>query len=110
MKYRFVFDRLETAADKELETLHIIGGGTKNSLLNQLTADVMGVKVLTGPVEASAAGNILLQAFGCGELGSHEEIREAVRNSFVLEEFLPSGEDDTESAYQRFLRVTGLNA
>jgi rhamnulokinase len=72
-----------------LEVVHIIGGGSRNDLLNQLTADVTGRRVLAGPAEATAAGNALTQAMGTGHIGSLEELRAVVRNSFDMEEFLP---------------------
>jgi rhamnulokinase len=64
-----------------------VGGGSRNSLLNQLTADRTGRRVIAGPAEATAAGNALTQAMGSGELQSLDEIRAVVRQSFELEEF-----------------------
>jgi rhamnulokinase len=69
--------------------IHIVGGGSRNRLLNQLTADVTGRRVVAGPSEATAAGNALVQALGAGQLGSLEELRQVVRESFAVEEFLP---------------------
>jgi rhamnulokinase len=89
VRYRQVLETLESLTGRKLEVIHIIGGGSRNSLLNQLTADVTGRRVLAGPAEATAAGNALTQAMGTGHIGSLEELRAVVRNSFKVEEFLP---------------------
>ena len=68
LKYRLVLGRLEELSGKRLDPIHIIGGGTKNRLLNQFTADCTGRAVVTGPVEATAIGNILMQAITLGHL------------------------------------------
>jgi rhamnulokinase len=74
-KYRLVLERLEAASGREVRTLHVIGGGAQNTLLCQLTADVTGREVLAGPVEATALGNVLVQARASGELGSLADMR-----------------------------------
>jgi rhamnulokinase len=89
MRYKQVLETLESLTGRTLEVVHIIGGGSRNMLLNQLTADVTGRRVLAGPAEATAAGNALTQAMGTGHIGSLEELRAVVRNSFDMEEFLP---------------------
>jgi rhamnulokinase len=89
MRYKQVLETLESLTGRKLEVVHIIGGGSRNSLLNQLTANVTGRRVLAGPAEATAAGNALTQAMGTGLIGSLEELRAIVRNSFDMEEFLP---------------------
>ncbi len=88
-RYKQVLETLERLTGKSIETIHIVGGGSRNSLLNQLTADRTGRRVIAGPAEATAAGNALTQAMGSGELQSLEEIRAVVRESFELEEFTP---------------------
>jgi rhamnulokinase len=89
MKYRFNFERMASAAGVPVKSLNIIGGGCNNRLLNQFTANVMNIEVTVGPSEATAAGNIMMQATGLGLYGSLEEIREVIRNSFNIERFLP---------------------
>jgi rhamnulokinase len=81
---------LETLTGRKLEIIHIIGGGSRNALLNQLTADVTGRIVIAGPAEATAAGNALTQAMGTGHIASLEELRAVIRNSFEVEEFRPT--------------------
>jgi rhamnulokinase len=90
LKYRYTFEKLGEFKGEKLETLHIVGGGTQNRLLSQLTADCLGVPVVCGPVEATATGNILIQAMARGEIGGLDDIRAAVRNSFPTETFEPT--------------------
>jgi rhamnulokinase len=92
--YRRTVDMLESVLGKKIDVLHIVGGGTNNRLLNQITAATMQRPVICGPVEATAIGNVLTQAMGCGELSGLEQIRKVVTRSFVLETFEP---DDAES-------------
>jgi sugar (pentulose or hexulose) kinase len=103
LKYRWVLERLEELAAKEFTPVHIIGGGTKNRLLNQLTADATGRTVVTGPVEATAIGNVLMQAIGLGDIASLEQAREIVRNSFDVEEYVPTSQKEWDVAYQRLV-------
>ena len=77
LKYRWVLERLEELSGKRHDPIHIIGGGTKNRLLNQFTADCTQRKVIAGPVEATAIGNILMQAIALGHLASLSEARAA---------------------------------
>ena len=89
LKYRWVLERLESLLGKKLETIHIVGGGTQNKLLSQLTADATQRQVVTGPIEATAIGNLLVQAVALGHIGSLEEAREVVRRSFEVQTFEP---------------------
>jgi rhamnulokinase len=91
VRYQEVLRTLEELTGQTVEAIHIVGGGSRNRLLNQLTADVTERRVVAGPTEATAAGNALVQALGAGQLGSLEELRQVVRESFVVEEFLPKG-------------------
>ena len=105
LKYRLVLERLEELSSKHLEPLHIIGGGTKNKLLNQFTADSTGRTVITGPVEATAIGNILMQAIGMKHISSLAEAREVVRISFEPEIFEPRLNSAWDEAYARLKKV-----
>jgi rhamnulokinase len=89
VRYQQVLETLESLTGRKLDVVHIIGGGSRNTLLNQLTANVTGRRVLAGPAEATAAGNALTQAMGTGQIASLEELRAIVRNSFDMEEFQP---------------------
>ena len=105
LKYRWVLERLEELIGKRLDPIHVIGGGTKNGLLNQFTADATCRPVISGPVEATAIGNILMQAMGLKHLGSLAEARDIVRTSFTPEVYEPKQTKDWDEAYSRFQKV-----
>ena len=81
-RYRDVLERLESLAGRRFDVIHIVGGGSRNVLLNQLVADVTGRTVVAGPSEATAIGNVLIQAIGAGDLTGLDEARAVVRRSF----------------------------
>jgi rhamnulokinase len=108
-KYRYVLDRLESIVGNRLETIHIVGGGTRNTLLCQFTADACGRPVLAGPIEATAMGNILMQLVGTRKVGSLADGREIVARSFPVTPYEPTDVGRWDHAYGRFLSVTGLN-
>jgi rhamnulokinase len=89
LKYAVVLDQLERLSGVRIEVIHIVGGGARNTLLNQMTADACQRRVVAGPAEATVLGNLLMQARAMGELGSLAEIREVVRQSSELLEYLP---------------------
>lgn len=89
LKYKTVLDCLEEVSGKRVEVIHIVGGGSRNALLNQFTADACNRPVLAGPVEATVLGNVLLQARACSEIGSLAELRAVVRNSCDVKCFEP---------------------
>lgn len=106
LKYRWVLERLEEVLGRRLEPIHVVGGGIRNHLLCQLTADAAGRQVVAGPAEATAIGNLLVQALGLGWLGSVADIREVVRSSFAPRAYEPSGDTERwEVAYRRFCRL-----
>jgi len=110
LKYRWVIERLEEFRGGRIGTIHIVGGGARNGLLCQFTADVMQRPVIAGPVEATAVGNILMQTIGSGHLASLAQAREVVRASFDLEAYLPGPETDRwDDAYARLLRIRDVN-
>jgi sugar (pentulose or hexulose) kinase len=82
-----------------VSTLHIVGGGSQNNLLNQFTADALGIEVIAGPVEATALGNILVQAIAKGELEHLDEGRQVIANSFELRHFEPADNGKWDEAY-----------
>jgi rhamnulokinase len=100
--YRWVLERLETLTGRRAEVIHIVGGGSQNALLNQFTADACNRPVLAGPVEATAIGNVLVQALGAGVLGSLTDAREVVRRSFEVQTFTPRQPDLWQAPYERF--------
>ena len=102
LRYRMVIDAIEGVAGQSIDTLHIVGGGGKNLLLNQFTANSIGRPVVVGPVEATATGNILMQLLAMGEISSLSEGREIIRRSFDLAVYYPEDADEWDDAYVRF--------
>ncbi len=101
LKYRLLLERLEEMLGRRLEPIHIVGGGAQSRLLSRFTADATGRTVITGPVEATAAGNILVQAVALGHLGSLREARALVRDSFEMVTFEPGKPSGWDEAYAR---------
>ncbi len=92
--YAREFAKLETLAGKKFTRLHIVGGGSRNELLNQFTANALGVPVLAGPMEATALGNVLVQAIALGGVPSLAAARELVAKSFPLTRYEPQDPAD----------------
>lgn len=105
LRYRQVLELLDTLGGQRIEVIHIVGGGSKNTLLNQFVADATGRTVIAGPTEATAAGNVLVQAMGAGLLDGLEQVRAVVRASFPLDTFEPGSREGWDKAYDRYLRV-----
>jgi rhamnulokinase len=103
LKYRWVLERLEEMLGRRLEPVHIVGGGTQNQLLSRFTADATGRHVITGPVEATATGNVLVQMMAMGYATSLQEAREIVSQSFELAHYEPAHQAGWEEAYERLL-------
>jgi rhamnulokinase len=110
LRYRWTLGALEELVGHRLETIRIVGGGSQNRLLCQLTADACQRPVVTGPVEATALGNVMMQAMATGHLGSLAEAREAVAASITQERFEPRSADGWDEAYDRFLQLTSQGA
>jgi rhamnulokinase len=103
LRYRWVLDRLEELVGRKLDVIHIVGGGSQNALLCQLTADACKRQVLAGPAEATAIGNVLVQAIGLGLLNSLEDARDVVRRSFEVKSYTPRKPENWHGPYERFL-------
>jgi len=110
LKYRWVLERLEEMLGRHLEPLYIVGGGTRNRLLSQLTADATGRTVMAGPAEATASGNLLLQMIALGHLTSPAEGRQLVRRSFDLTVYEPGERAGWDEAYGRLLAIMARTA
>ena len=102
MKYRLTLRKLEQVCEQRIKQVRIVGGGSKNRLLNQFTANATGRTVLAGPAEATALGNIAIQVLATGEAASLEEVRAIVDRSFPTEVFEPVETDKWEQHFQRF--------
>jgi rhamnulokinase len=106
-RYKTVFTMLEDLTGGKLDVLHIVGGGCQDRMLNQLTANALDRPVITGPVEATATGNVLVQLMAADEIDSLEKGRAIVRASFDQVAYEPSDVERTTEAYARFHEVTG---
>ncbi len=105
--YRQTLDEIEDVTGKSITKLHIVGGGSQNRLLNQFAANATGRTVLAGPIEATATGNVLIQAIALRQLPSLDALRNVVRNSFAVETYRPVDVEVWQEAYERF---KGFNA
>lgn len=103
LKYRVVLESLEELTGRRFEQIRIIGGGSRNRMLNQFTADATGRTVVAGPVEATALGNIGMQMIASGAVTSLAEARAVIDRSFPVERFEPSATDRWDAQYRRFL-------
>jgi rhamnulokinase len=103
LRYRWVLEKLEELSGKRLEVIHVVGGGSQNALLCQFAADACNRRVVAGPVEATAIGNLLVQALGLRWLGNLADAREVVRNSFEVRTYAPQDPDSWQESYTRFL-------
>jgi rhamnulokinase len=106
LKYRLVLAQLEELCGKRLDPIHIIGGGSKNRLLNQFTADCTGRDVYAGPIEATAIGNVLIQAIALGQINSLAAARTVVRNSFDVESFPLGSSARWDEAFSKLVAMT----
>jgi rhamnulokinase len=107
LRYRWTLDRLEAVTGGRVEAVHVVGGGARNRLLCQMTADATGRQVVAGPVEATATGNLLVQALPLRLVGSLAEARELVRRSFRLERYEPQRAARWDEAWVRFQGLLG---
>jgi rhamnulokinase len=108
LKSRWVLEGLERLTGGRIETIHIVGGGTQNRQLCQATADACQRRVVAGPIEATALGNLMVQAIAAGSIGLIAEAREVVRHSFPVAEYDPRNAAAWEDAYGRFKAIAGL--
>lgn len=102
LKYRQSVEELERLTGEPVDVLHLVGGGTKDRTLNQFTANALNRTVITGPVEATATGNLLTQAMATGDIADLEELRDVVRNSFDTETYSPQDAAVWDDQYHRY--------
>lgn len=108
LKYRMVLGWLEELSGARVEAIHIVGGGSQNELLNQFAANACGRPVIAGPVEATALGNVLVQARTSGALTSLADMRSVVRASSALKHYEPRDQEAWAAAYARFCELLSL--
>jgi rhamnulokinase len=105
LKYKFLLEKINKQIKAPIEILHIIGGGSKNDLLNQFTANAINIPVIAGPVEATAIGNIIMQAIAKNKIETLQEGRMIVQNSFEFKKYLPQDIETWERAYRRAVKL-----
>jgi rhamnulokinase len=105
LTYRKTLEGMEDVAGRRINTIHIVGGGSQNELLNQMTADACNRPVLAGPVEATAIGNMLVTAMATGEVKSLQGIRQIVRQSFDVKHYEPRDTSRWDEAYARYRKL-----
>lgn len=108
LRYRWVTERLEALTAHTFPALHIVGGGAQNQLLCQMAADALGRPVLAGPVEATALGNVAVQAVATGAASSLLEMRRGIREAAAVQEYLPGETGGWDEAYARFCALPGV--
>ena len=106
LRYRMVLGFLEELVGREMKTIHMVGGGVQNQMLCQLTADACSREVIAGPVEATAIGNIVMQAIGTGELSSVVEARQLIKRDPDIRHYSPRPHHSWEDGYSRFKELS----
>jgi len=107
LRYRQVLESLETLLGRRMEVIHIVGGGSRNMVLNQFVADATGRRVIAGPSEATAIGNVLVQAMGAGQIANLQQARDLVRSSFPPETVEPHPSSAWDRAYETYCNLVG---
>jgi rhamnulokinase len=110
LTYRYVLECLERITGQKFTDIRVVGGGARNRVLNQFTADATGCRVTAGPVEATALGNVLMQMVGSGAVGSIAEGRALIDRSFPTETFEPRDRSPWDAAYARIRQIAGAAA
>jgi len=105
LKYRQILDQLRQICPNPIEKIHIIGGGSKNYLLNQFTANATGLPVIAGPYEGTAIGNIIVQAISDKSIRDISEARTIIKNSVKVKVFEPKNTDNWNTAYEKYKKI-----
>ena len=105
LEYRTVAEKLYKLTGTALKTVHIVGGGSQDGFLSQLTADALKLPVTAGPVEATALGNLMIQAISIGAIKGRDQAREVIKRSFQVKEYQPRMNQDWDGAHQRYLQL-----
>ena len=106
LKYRKTAESIEELMGRKAKVIHVVGGGTKDRFLSQMTADACGIPVAAGPEEATAIGNLMMQAIAAGEVADLSQARQIVADSFELKRYEPCAERELwDEAYERFCKL-----
>ena len=104
LKYRYVFDGLCKIVGSRIPKLHIVGGGCKNTMISQFTANALGTEVTAGPIEATAIGNIAAQLIALGEIKDLRQARAVIKSSFEIKSYFPQDKELWEEKYDYYLK------
>lgn len=105
LKYRYALEQISNCTKKSFNTLHMLGGGTKDNFLCEMTADCVNITVIAGPIEATALGNIILQLIASGEIESVEEGRKIIAKSEKLIKYEPNHTPQWDEAYDKYVKI-----
>lgn len=106
MKYKMIKEQIKEVTGKDSKVVNIVGGGTKNIMLNQFTADALGIPVMAGPEEGTAVGNFMVQAVGLGIIPTIADAQPIIKNSFPIKEYTPKNTAMWNKAYEIFCGLT----
>jgi len=109
LKYKKAVLGLEEIVGYKIPVLHVVGGGSRNTVLCKYTANALGKKVIAGPTEATALGNIICQLMALGEISDINEARNVIRESFPTDVYMPENEDLWQEAYLKFKKIIEMN-
>jgi len=109
LAYRDTMESLQQALDRQFQVVHVVGGGGKNQLLNQMTADACGLPVVVGPIEATAIGNGLVQAMAMNQIQDLNHLRKIVGNTIKPKTYRPNKGDQWQQAYETFVQLRDLS-
>lgn len=104
LKYRFTIEAMEDVLERKIDVVHMVGGGIKDQMVCQFTANATGKTIKAGPVEATAAGNVIVQLMALGKIESLSRGREIIKKSFNCKEYMPQDNCEWNSAYQKFIK------
>ncbi len=102
LKYRMVAEQIAAVSGKPNTVIHIVGGGSRNTFLNQLTANACGLKVVAGPEEATAVGNAMVQAIALGLIAKLSDAQAMIRSAFRIKEFAPRDRETWDRTYEKY--------
>lgn len=105
LKYRYAISQISKCTGKKFDVLHLLGGGTKDNFLCEMTADCLNIPVVAGPVEATALGNIILQFIALGEIESVEQGREIIAKNEKIYNYAPNHNDSWDKAYKKYVNI-----
>lgn len=109
MKYRFAIEQISDNTGKTFDTLHLLGGGTKDGFLCQMTADSLGFDVIAGPTEATAIGNIMLQLIALGDIKDIDTAREIIRKTEKVKTYKPANHEQWQKGYEKYCNILRRN-